>query len=73
MRNYRYFKPFKLRETKSYNNVVGFILKREIFGNKNLEFFFSKDVLTSCNKDIFVAKNYKNLNAFKITDNFLCD
>ena len=68
MKNYLYFKPFKLREKKSYINPVGLVLKHEI--SINLEFFYSmlsKDVSTSCSrwksKDSLVVENCKNLNS----------
>ena len=42
MKNYRYFKLFKLHETKSCNNPVVFILKCKTFILSTLNSFFPK-------------------------------
>ena len=48
---------------KSYNNLLGLILKREAFTLTVLSFFF-KDVFTSCSgresKSTFILENCKN-------------
>ena len=69
MKNYRYFKLFKLRETKLHNNLVDLVLKRKTSTLPTLSSFFPTMFLHhAANEKVLLFLETKNLNASKIID-----